>query len=69
MSVLLGAGVSGSVVFRAHLHEPEADLARCLHEYPNASQHVEGREDLDRLAVEGEVGSAMLDVVSVQTAK
>jgi hypothetical protein len=61
--------MSGGALLFAHLHEPHTELARQLDQDPDAGQHVEGGEDLQRLMGEREIRSAMLDVVSVQTAK
>jgi hypothetical protein len=61
--------VSGGVSLVALLHEPDAEFARQLDQDPDAGQHVDGGEELQRLMRQREVRSAMLDVVSVQTAK
>lgn len=65
----LELGMSGLALLLAHLHEPDTELARQLDQDADASQHVKSGENLSGSLVSVRLGSAMLDVVSVQTAK
>ena len=57
------------LVLLAHLHVPDAELARQLDQDPDASQDVESGKIFSAPWVSTRSGSAMLDVVSVATAK
>ena len=65
---LVVPGVSG-FFSRPLLHEPDAEFAHQLDHDPDAGQHVDGGEELQRVIGRRKVGSEMSVVVSVQTAK
>ena len=61
--------VDGRRVLLAHLHEPDTELAGHLDQDSDAGQDVERAKIFSKSWVSTRSGSAMLDVVSVQTAK